>query len=265
MSKTPKLKGNAKARSGPYSLGEFNDEVIVGIGRQIVHRLAVGHADITGDDFAGIFAKAISGDHRASPLGVTDVTWNGCSWSAKTVQCKKPFTEKKVRLITGRNSVGYSYEITDPLADIQATGNAVLDIWNERVNQSLNQSDDLRIVVLMRNMSTLEFGLFEFEAGRYVPANYQWTKNNKGNLEGRDRTNGEHCFTWQPHGAQFTILKAVPASLARFRIKQRPGILEMQHVLDFVRFRPDWIERVDESGKSSDNGHTTSGATIHQL
>ena len=29
----------------------------MGIGRQIVHRLAVGHLDITGDDFGTIFAE----------------------------------------------------------------------------------------------------------------------------------------------------------------------------------------------------------------
>jgi hypothetical protein len=45
---------------------------------RIVHRLAVGHADITGDDFGGIFASAINGVHRGKPLGIADVEWHEC-------------------------------------------------------------------------------------------------------------------------------------------------------------------------------------------
>ena len=156
MSKRPRLRGKAKARKSPYSLSEFPHDVIVGIGRQIVHRLAVGHADISGDDFAGIFAHAISGEHRAKPLGVTDVIWNGCSWSAKTVYSAKPFTHKQVRLITGRNSPDYSSGISDPRANLTLTGEAVLNVWNERVSQSLNQHNDLRVVVFIRNTEKMD-------------------------------------------------------------------------------------------------------------
>jgi hypothetical protein len=61
MPKKIKLRGKSKRRtdSGPYPLGEFPASVAVEMGRHIVHRLAVGHADITGDDFGGIFAAAI--------------------------------------------------------------------------------------------------------------------------------------------------------------------------------------------------------------
>jgi len=117
-SEPPKLRGKSKARNSPYPLGEFSDYVVSGIGKLIVHRIAIGHADIGGDDFAGIFAKAISGEHRNKPLGVTDVIWNGCSWSVKTVKKPKPFNQQKIRLITGRNSPDYSYGINNPREDI---------------------------------------------------------------------------------------------------------------------------------------------------
>ncbi|HML94370.1 MAG TPA: hypothetical protein PKC29_02950 [Thermodesulfobacteriota bacterium] len=243
-SEPPKLKGKNKARNSPYPLGEFPDDVVKGIGKLIVHRLAIGHADINGDDFAGIFAKSISGEHRNKPLGVTDVIWNGCSWSVKTIKSVKPFTQPQVRLIAGRNSPTYSYGATNLTEDIQKTGRQILSIWNERVNQSLNEHDDLRIVVLMRNMDTLEFTLFEFEAGRYVPSNYTWQENRNNNFEGFDAKTGEHCFTWQPHGSQFTVFKSVPASAYRFRITKHPGLIEPQHVLRLIQFNDDWIERV---------------------
>jgi len=251
LSKRPILRGTSKAREGLYQLGEFPNDVIVGIGRLIVHRLAVGHADITGDDFAGIFANAISGEHRASPLGITDVTWNSCSWSAKTVHSDKPFTVPSLRLISGRNSPKYSYGIKDVFEDLEATGEAILNIWNERVNQSLNEYDDLRIVVLVRNMSRLEFTLFEYEATRYLPKDYAWVQNAKSNLEGIERATDEHRFTWQPHGSQFTVIKDVPPSAYRFRIKKHPGFLDPQLVLNLVHFDEKWIERVDENGDAS--------------
>jgi hypothetical protein len=204
----------------------------------------VGHADITGDDFGGIFASAISGNHRGRPLGIADVTWNGCAWSCKTVQDVRPFSKPIVRVISGRNSPIYSSEISDPLADIQATGAAILNVWNARVNESLDEHDDLRIVVFIRNMTTLEFTLFEFEALRFVPAHYTWTLNARRNLEGHDIQTGTHHFTWQPHGSQFTIFHTVPESAYRFRIVRTPGVIEERHVLNLIGFKDDWIQPV---------------------
>lgn len=243
-SERPRLRGRARARSRLYPLGDFPDDIVMNMARQFVHRLAVGHANITGDDFGEIFAKSISGEHFNNPIGVTDVIWNGCSWSTKTVQAKKPFEQKNVRLISGRNAPGYSYGIYDPLEDIAKTGEAVLNIWNERVDQSMNEYDDLRVVVLVRNMDTLHFTLFEYEAIRYIPADYEWRLNRRKNLEGFEKVADAHRFTWQPHGGQFTVIKPVPGSAYKFRIKRKPGLLEPQHVLNLVRFKEDWVERV---------------------
>jgi hypothetical protein len=103
-------------------------------------------------------------------------------------------------------------------------------------------------VTLLRNMSNLEFTLFEYEAIRYTPADYEWRLNKRKNLEGYDKVTRKHCFTWQPHGAQFMVIKDVPGSAYRFRIKRHPGLIEPQHVLNLVRFREDWIERVTRNG-----------------
>ena len=63
-----KLRGNKQRLHSPWPLGQFSQDVISEIGKQLVHRLAVGHSDITGDDFGTIFAKAVGGIHRESPL-----------------------------------------------------------------------------------------------------------------------------------------------------------------------------------------------------
>lgn len=241
--KVLKLKGQSKRRSAPYPLGEIPASLAVEIGKHIVHRLAVGQVDITGDDFGGIFAKAISGTHRGRPLGIADVVWENCAWSVKTVQDKSPFTQTSIRVISGRNSPVYSSGVENPFVDIQATGKAVLKVWNARVNESLNEHDDLRIFIMVRNMSTLEFTLMEIEPVRFVPSEYVWKKNKNGNLLGYDDRD-EHRFTWQPHGSQFTVLHHIPPSAYRFRIKKRPGMLAEEQVLRLARFDESWIEPV---------------------
>lgn len=240
--KTPRLKGAAKRRKGPYPLGEIPDGVVLEVGRQIVHRLAVGHADITGDDFGGIFANAIEGEHRSRPLGIADVIRNGCAWSVKTVKAGNPFTQEKIRIISGRNSPDYSLDISNPRADVEETGRAVLKIWNERVNEAMGSHDELRVVVFLRNMATREFVLFEQEAERYIPNDYRWTTNIRRNLEGHDRTTGDLVFTWQPHGSQFTIHRKVPAAARKFSITRNVPIIEVERVLRLAGYRDDWVE-----------------------
>lgn len=213
------------------------------LGRQIVHRLAIGFGDLTGDDVGTMFAEALKGGvHRAKPLGVADVEWNGCAWSVKTIKAKYPFRRKTLRLISGRNSPDYSLGITDPHSDPTATGQAVLSIWNARVNESLNEHEDLRTVVLIRNMQAREFVLFEEETHRFPPDDYTWEFNKNSNLEGFNVSTGTHQFTWQPHGSQFTIILAVPGSASRFSIIPNVPLVNVNTILDRIHFDASWIK-----------------------
>lgn len=248
MRSPPKLKGKKPALKERYPLGEFPPDVVTAIGRWIIHRLAVGMADVEGNDFGGIFADAIGGQHAQKPEGVADVSWNGCAWSVKTVKNTNPFVANSVRLISGRNSPGYSYGISDPFTDVQKTGSAVLKIWNERVLQARNESDNLRVVVLIRSIERLAFVIFEEEIGVFIPRNYEWRKNKRNNLEGRDIASGQHVFTWQPHGGQFTIKRKVPASAVLFGVK-RPPIIATDDVLRQIDYKANWVTIHDSPRK----------------
>jgi len=215
--------------------------VLINIARQIVHRLGIGVSDLTGDDFGTIFAEAIGGTHRSRPLGVADVVWDSCAWSIKTVKDNHPFTKRSVRLISGRNSPDYSLGISDPRDNLAATGRAVLSVWNARINEALDEYNELRIVVLIRNMVTREFAIFEEEARQFVPRDYEWRLNPRRNIVGFDRSDGHLQFTWQPHGSQFTVHRPVPGSARRFSIVPNVPVVSVTDVLAAVRFRPDWI------------------------
>lgn len=223
-------------------MGQIPDTVLVNAGRLLVHRMAVGMSNLDGNDWGTIFAEAIGGDHRSRPLGTADVVWNGCAWSVKTIQHKNPFRAKRVRLITGRNSPAYSLNIENPYRDPEATGRAAIAVWNARVNEALGEHEDLRVVVLIRNWQTREFTIFEEAAQRFVPDDYRWEFNKRGNLEAREKTTGEHCFTWQPHGSQFTVKRDVPGSARHFSIGPNVGIVPVDSVLSYVQYRPDWID-----------------------
>ena len=244
----PKVKSNKPPLKERYPLGEFPSEVITSIGRQIIHRLAVGMADITGDDFGKIFAEAVDGQHAGKPEGVADVSWNGCAWSVKTVQSKNPHKAKKERLISGRNSPGYSFDMDNLLAAPQKTGEAVLRIWNKRVGQARREHDSLRVVVLLRSMATLDFCLFEEEINAFTPDNYRWEINKGKNLIGKDIASGDHVFTWQRSGSQFTIIRRVPASAVHFKLR-RPRTISEKSLLKNIGYTSKWVQIISPSSR----------------
>lgn len=237
-------------RHEPYPLNQFPFEVIEGIAKRIVHLRSVGHADVSGDEFQRIFAEAIDGISYPSPLGVADVAWNGCAWSVKTVKDNHPHRfqvkrggsvhPKTLRLISGRNSPVFSAGIANPLADVQKTGNAVIEVFNQRLAEARDEHDDVRLVVLARNMDTRKFTLFERSMAPWPVNDFIWTRNDRDNLEAyvADR----HVFTWQPHGSQFTMKEPMPQSATRFSIKGEPAQLSMRQVLELAGYSTEWVE-----------------------
>ena len=155
-----RTKGQAQSIHEPYPLNEFPTTLIQELGKRIVHLLAVGHADMDGDTFSQMYADSFGAEALGKPLGVADVIWNGCAWSVKTIKQKTPHSTNHIRLISGRNSPNYSAGISAPLEDIEATGRAVLDIYNARIHQARKDHDTVRLLVLIRNMGTLEFTIF---------------------------------------------------------------------------------------------------------
>lgn len=237
----PKLKDNqGKAPYELYPLGQMPDNIIYNMSKWLTYSFAIGKSDINGEDWGDIFAKAVEGEHLSKPLGLADVIYEGMAWSVKSVKASNPHKQKKIRLISGRNSPDFSYNVTDPHEDIQYTGSMVLSIWNERVNIAKERYEPLRTSVLVRNFNTLEFVLFEHEASRYNTSEFEWRENRKGNLEGHNIATGVHQFTWQPHGSQFTILCDIPLSAKKFKIK-RPPVLDFDETMTKIGFDESWV------------------------
>ncbi len=235
-----KLRGKKQSRKSVYPLGEFPRQLVYDIAKRLVHLSYVGKADITGDDCSYCFAKALGGESHSSNLHTQDVSFENCAWSVKTVKNPAPFECDQVRLISGRNSPTYSGKINDPFKDIDKTGRVVLEIWNKRIDRTLSDYEDFRLLVVVRNFNTLQFAMFETENTRFTPSNYFWKINNRRNFEGFDAVSRKHRFTWQPHGGQFTIIRELPASTSRYEIRC-PPTLDIKEVLRKVGFEQSWV------------------------
>ena len=175
------------------------------------------------------------------PVGRADVVLGKMAWSMKTVKNASPFTARSVRLISGRCSPDYSYGITDPHENIQRTGTAVLGIWNERINIAQDNYTPLRTSVLIRSNDLLSYCIYEEETHRYATNEYKWEVNPNGNLIGKSLETGETCFTWQPHGSQFTIHSKVPSNAVKFKIKQ-PPMVSKEDILKAINFDSSWVD-----------------------
>lgn len=239
--KQPKLRDSHNLAGEPYSLGRMSAEMITAIGAGIVYRIHTGRKDISGDDWGEILADVVGGEHLAKPLGLSDVITASTAWSAKTVKAGKPFTQTSVRLISGRNSPDFSYGIEDPHDDVQKTGEAVLGIWNGRVDIAQAHHPRVRVIVLIRNHDCTEFVVYEEYLQHYRIGDYEWRENAQNNFEGFDRHTGEKRFVWQPHGSQFTILANVPDDAVKFRVR-RPPVMTKESALQAIGFNSSWVE-----------------------
>lgn len=237
----PKLRDNkGKKPFELYPLGQIPNEIIYDIAKWMTYHFAIGKPDIDGEDWGDIFAKALGGEHLGSPVGLADVVFEGMAWSVKSVKQESPHLAKSIRLISGRCSPDYSYNITDPHQDIPQTGAAVLNIWNERVNIAKETFEPLRTSVLVRNFNNMKFTLFEQETVRFNIKDFAWRANKNGNLEGFEILTNKHKFTWQPHGSQFTILYDIPVSAQKFQVK-RPPVLDFEGTMAQIGFDSSWV------------------------
>ena len=117
----------------------------------------------------------------------------------------------------------------------------MLEIWNERVNIAYDYYNPVRTNVLVRSDDLTTFAMWEEENHRYVASNYHWEVNKSGNLIGIDNETGQTCFTWQPHGSQFTIHDKIPTNAVRFRLK-RPPLLDVEKTLEQIHYDDSWVE-----------------------
>lgn len=238
---SPKLKTVNKSAPA-YRLNQFPKELPFIIGREIVYLLATkGKPNLVGSEWEEIFAKSIGADWRDSNVGLDDVRLGNTAWGAKTVKATNPSSIKKIRLISGRNSIVYSFGASiDTSVDPNTPGEQVLSIWNDRVSAIRERFDHLRTIVLIKSNDLSEVVVFEFETIRYDPELFYWEWNKDKNLEGFKKATNEQFFTWQPHGSQFTIHEKVPENSVIIKIK-KPDTLDKEKTLVALGFDESWV------------------------
>ena len=176
---SPKLRTVSGVKE-PYPLGQFPKGFVHIVAGEISAALAIGRTDIEGKDWEQIFAKAIGAEWKPSVVGLDDILMPDISaaWGAKTIKSAHPFTAVNIRLISGRNSPTYSYDVSDIRDhDPSELGTLVVGIWNERVAALYQKYKTLRTVVLMKGPQFKEVSIFEQPTTRYNPKEYEWSWN----------------------------------------------------------------------------------------
>lgn len=247
-SKSPKLRTVNKSISA-FPINEFPKDFPFLLGKELIYLLASkGKPELEGSEWENIFANCIGAEWKPSNVGLDDVVMGNTAWGAKTVKAKKPSKQKKVRLISGRNSPVYSFGgKIDTSVKPELIGEQVLDIWNERVSAIREKFKHLRTVVLVKSNDLSEVVVFEFETIRYDHELYKWEWNENKNLIGTDKKTQEHRFTWQPHGSQFTIVEEIPEKHLVIQIKQ-PKTLDKEKILEALGFDKSWVTVIHKNG-----------------
>ena len=121
----------------------------------------------------------------------------------------------------------------------------VLQIWNERVSSVRQVFKFVRTVVLVKSKDYKDYLVFEFDTIRYDPELYIFKWNKRGNLEGFEKESGQHKFTWQPGGSQFTIIEKIPQERLHISIRQ-PDQIDKATILKAVGFDKSWYKIVSD-------------------
>ncbi|MEO6520190.1 MAG: hypothetical protein ABIN91_00805 [Mucilaginibacter sp.] len=239
--RSPKLRTVHKSPPA-YELNRFPTNLPFIVGREIVYLLASkGKPNLVGSEWEEIFATSIGAEWRDSNVGLDDVRLGNTAWGAKTVKSTNPSKQKKVQLVSGRNSIVYSFGASiDTSVDPNLPGDQVLSIWNDRVSAIRERFDHLRTIVLIKSNDLSEVVVFEFETIRYDQELFYWEWNKNLNLKGFSKKTNEHMFTWQPHGSQFTIHEKVPSNSVLIKIKKPEG-LNKEKTLQALGFDKTWI------------------------
>lgn len=243
MDVSPKLR-TVEKYSPLYPLNTFDNAFALKLGKSLVAFLAShGNDRLEGNDWEEIFAKCIGAKWTPSNVGSDDIVYGQMAWGAKTVKNKAPFKAKSVRLISGRNSLAYSFGEMEIPKDPTEAGKKVLSIWNERVKSVRAKYGHLRTVVLLKGDGLGEVSVFETDTVLYLADDYDWQWNERNNLEGLSKGTGVHRFTWQPSGSQFTIVERIPKRRLSLRIR-KPSTVDEAVILKAVHFDESWIDIV---------------------
>ena len=147
----PRLRGVDKYKPD-YLLGQFPSGFAMELGKELIYLLATRNPPtLEGPDWEQIFARCVGAKWTPSNVGLDDVQLHQMAWSAKTVKNKKPFTVKHIRLISGRNSLDYSFDIENVhTEDPDKLGEMILGIWNARITDVRKKFATTRTVVLIK-------------------------------------------------------------------------------------------------------------------
>src|ERR1044072_6224211 len=96
-----------------YRLNDFPTGFVQSLGKELVYLLMVRRTPrLEGTEWEEIFARLINRTWKPSVVSLDDIVFEQCAWGAKPVKAPCPSEAKKARLISGRNSLDFSFGVS---------------------------------------------------------------------------------------------------------------------------------------------------------
>lgn len=188
-----------------YQLNEYSDSFKECVRKNLTFARYM-EFDCSGTRWEQIVSEGMKAKWRKSNDGLSDIYNPYTAWSAKTIQKPYPEHVKYADIISGRIQVQDYRELMDSPNEI---GRRIIDTWNKRVFDAIEEYNDIRTIVLIRSPKMDRVVVFEELTEPYNSSEYTWKFNSKNVLEGYD-SNDMRKFSWQPSGTQFRIVSKVP-------------------------------------------------------
>ena len=196
---------------GGHPVGEIPDRVLDAVFADISVHQPLVDSSIDWRDWERAWAYATGGRRLGSNKRLVDVESGDISWSVKSMETG--FSPSgRVHAITSRLDVTKQRGVSDLLSDVNATGRAALEMWNEKIASEHSRSNDgglvssvldLRLIVIGRVNGTPNYVFHERKLLPENIASYLWSKNASGNIEGY--VGKEHRATFLLNGFKLVL------------------------------------------------------------
>ena len=193
-----------------HPVGEIPDRVLNSVFADISVHLPLVSSVINWGDWERAWAAAVGGRRLGSNKRLVDVTSGNVAWSLKSGG-NAITGAGRFSAISSRLDVQKHRQVKDFSADVQRTGGAALEMWNDKIGAELAKSRigmapvdlDLRLLIVARRSGGSSYIFHERQLLSEPVGEYRWEINSQGNIQGS--VGDEHRATFLRNGFKLQL------------------------------------------------------------
>ena len=172
-----------------HPVGQIPDRVLNSVFADISVHLPLVSSVINWGDWERAWAAAVGGKRLGSNRRLVDVTSGNVAWSLKSGG-KAITGAGRFSAVSSRLDIQKHRQVNDFSADVQRTGGAALEMWNDKIGGELAKSrsgmipvdSDLRLLIVAQRSSGSSYIFHERQLLSEPVGEYRWEINSQGNI-----------------------------------------------------------------------------------